>query len=622
MQAPLRDIFTFCVNISPLSIHPRAWHVKLSTFGLLLFTLSLAACATKSGVQLDTDRHLTAPQAQSDPAAARDIPSPVQQGFSLPPPRQQARPETYSVVVNNLRVQDLLFSLARDAKVNVDIHPGLTGTVTLNALDQTLPQLLTRIAKQVDMRFELDGNNLSVMPDAPFLRTYRIDYVNMSRDTAGSVAVSNQIATAGSSGVGNNNSGGGSGTTGNSSTTLITNTARNHFWETLIQNMKDLLRETDKIFPDGAAEKTIETTTQGGSTTTSVKSSKPDDLLTRSADTEKKSTQLEKTVTFREAASIIANPEAGVVSIRATSRQHEKVQEFLSQVMNSARRQVLIEATIAEVELSQNYQQGVDWRALNVFDTGARIIQSAVGGITGPSSTLLEVGYDSSGGNFKSSLKFLESFGNVKVLSSPKVSVLNNQTAVLKVVDNVVYFTVEQNLSRGNGTTTQDLATFTSTVHTVPIGLVMNVTPQIGESNTILLNIRPTLSRTVGDGAIDPNPALKTLGIVNRIPVVRSREIESVLRVNSGNIAVMGGLMEDLLNNTDDTVPGLSRSPLFGGLFENRNDTKRKTELVIFIRPTVVRDGDTNVSMSDLPQSTFFDTPRGMPGPATLGGSR
>jgi general secretion pathway protein D len=149
----------------------------------------------------------------------------------------------------------------------------------------------------------------------------------------------------------------------------------------------------------------------------------------------------------------------------------------------------------------------------------------------------------------------------------------------------------------------------------------MNVTPQIGENNTVLLNIRPTLSRTVGDGAIDPNPALKALNIVNRIPVVRSREIESILRVNSGNIAIMGGLMEDVLNNTDDTVPGLSTLPVLGGLFENRNDTKSKTELVIFIRPTVIRDGDVNVS--DLPQSSFFNTSTGMPGPATtFGGVR
>ncbi len=463
------------------------------SFGLLLSTLLLAACATKNGVQLATDRHLTTQQAQSSPSVERDIPAPVSQGYSLPPPRPQTNPETYSVVVNNVRVQDLLFSLARDAKVNVDIHPGLVGTVTLNALDQTLPQLLTRIAKQVDMRFEFDGNNLSVMPDSPFLRTYRIDYVNMSRDTAGTVTVSNQIATAGSSDTDSSSgNSSGSGGSGNNSTTLITNTARNHFWETLVQNLKDLLRETDKVFPDGAAEKTVETTTQGSTNAASVKASKPDDLLSRAADTERKTTQVEKTVTFREAASIIANPEAGVISIRATSRQHEKVQEFLTQVMNSARRQVLIEATVAEVELSQSYQQGIDWSVLNLFDTGTRIVQSATGLISGPSSTLLEVDAGNKpNSNFTSSLKFLESFGNVHVLSSPKVSVLNNQTAVLKVVDNLVYFTIDVSIARGNGAGISDIPTYVSKVHTVPIGLVMNVTPQIGESNTVLLNIRP-----------------------------------------------------------------------------------------------------------------------------------
>ena len=112
---------------------------------------------------------------------AATIPPPVQAVPTPPQPKPTARAETYSVVVNNVSVRELLFALARDAKVNVDIHPGITGTVTLNAIDQTLPQLLTRIAKQVDMRYELDGPNLLVMPDSPYLRIYRIDYVNMER---------------------------------------------------------------------------------------------------------------------------------------------------------------------------------------------------------------------------------------------------------------------------------------------------------------------------------------------------------------------------------------------------------------------------------------------------------
>src|SRR5882672_2246464 len=122
------------------------------------------------------------------------IPAPVQLAPALPAPSAAARPETYSVVVNNVRVQDLLFALARDAKLNVDIHPTVTGSVTLNAIDQTLPQLLGRITKQVDIRYEMDGQTLSVMRDTPYLRIYRIDYVNMSRDATSLANLSTNVS--------------------------------------------------------------------------------------------------------------------------------------------------------------------------------------------------------------------------------------------------------------------------------------------------------------------------------------------------------------------------------------------------------------------------------------------
>src|SRR5687767_8629418 len=128
-----------------------------------------------------------------EPRVEGTIPPPVQVTPVLPQPRPTARPETYSVVVNNVRVQELLFALARDAKLNVDIHSDISGTVTLNAIDQTLPQLLTRIARQVDMRYEIDGQNLVVMRDTPYLRVYRIDYVNIARDARSVAAVATQV---------------------------------------------------------------------------------------------------------------------------------------------------------------------------------------------------------------------------------------------------------------------------------------------------------------------------------------------------------------------------------------------------------------------------------------------
>src|SRR5918992_1909439 len=131
-----------------------------------------------------------------EPRAEADIPPPVQVSPILPKPKPSARPETYSVVVNNVRIQELLFALARDARLNVDIHPDVAGTVTLNAIDQTLPQLLTRIARQVDMRYEIDGQNLVVMRDTPFLRVYRVDYVNLARDARSVANVSTQVTGA------------------------------------------------------------------------------------------------------------------------------------------------------------------------------------------------------------------------------------------------------------------------------------------------------------------------------------------------------------------------------------------------------------------------------------------
>jgi MSHA biogenesis protein MshL len=178
----------------------------------------------------------------SEPAVAGVIPAPVQLPVILPKPKAVTKPETYSVVVNNVRVQELLFALARDAKINVDIHPGISGVVTLNAIDQTLPQLLSRIAKQTDMRWELDGPNLIVTPDAPFLRIYRVDYLNMDRTSSSTVSVSGNVG--GSTGSGGST---------NTSNSTVTNRSENNFWKTLVDNLKALLQETDKILPAGAA---------------------------------------------------------------------------------------------------------------------------------------------------------------------------------------------------------------------------------------------------------------------------------------------------------------------------------------------------------------------------------
>src|SRR5262245_57854073 len=186
---------------------------------LLAFAIALAGCS-QAPIK-PSPAHVTMEQS---PRAEGAIPPPIQAVPVLPPPTPTARPETYSVVVNNVRVQDLLFALARDAKLNVDIHPGIAGTVTLNAIDQTLPQLLSRISKQVDMRYELDGQTLTVMRDTPYLRVYRIDYVNLARDSQSQANLSTQVSGAVAS-----TAGGGS-SAQNNSTAVIRSTSVNKFW--------------------------------------------------------------------------------------------------------------------------------------------------------------------------------------------------------------------------------------------------------------------------------------------------------------------------------------------------------------------------------------------------------
>ncbi|MFZ5523782.1 MAG: pilus (MSHA type) biogenesis protein MshL [Pseudomonadota bacterium] len=580
-------------------------------FYLCAISTVLAGCGTSP--LLPSDKHLQRPAGQSDATA---IPETVKRSVILPPPKPATKVETYSVVVTNVPAQEILFALARDAKINLDIHPGIQGAVTVNAIDQTLPQILTRIARQVDMRYELNNGYLTVMPDSPYLHSYKIDYVNMERDSDGTMSNATQVGSGLSGSVAG---AGGSGS--NNSSLIIKNTSKNHFWETLVQNIKDILRETDKILPAGSSETSVQQIKEASSSGTGVqpetgsKKSAPKGGIENSPNPvsiEEGGMTVTRRSTFREAASVIANPENGIITVRATGKQHEKIQEFIDQIMTSARRQVLIEATIVEVRLSDNYQQGIDWSKFLVApDTKGFVLnQTGTGELlatnTGSMFTLGYFNPTSKFGDIAASISLLESFGNVKVLSSPKLSVLNNQTAMLRVVDNSVYFTVNSTIAPCSPNPCTPIISYTTTITTVPIGFTMSLTPQINDSDTVLLNIRPSITRLLRD-ALDPTPALL---VPNKVPQTSTREMESVLKVQNNQIAVLGGLMEDRMDKSTDAVPGLADIPLLGNLFKNRNDQTVKTELVIFLRPVVIKDADVNGDFSayrdSLPAQDFF----------------
>ena len=504
--------------------------------------------------------------------AKGNIPLPVTQVPALPRPGKREKLETYTVVVNQVPIRELLFSMARDADLNLDIDNNITGRITMNAIDQTLPKILDRIESQADIIYFVEGNTLKVMADKPYLHVYNINYLNIARSSSGKVSVSTEIGAT-STGIQNKGGGGSSGGGDNKANSEIENKSINEFWPTITRNIAGILGEE-------------------------IKKGSGSRIATGN--------------------NIIVNREAGIIAIRATAKKHKTIKKFIDQVVGNVQRQVLIEATIAEVRLSDHYQAGIDWSIISETATigGQTVvtkggIQDVIGGSLGTSPFFQLATAGSINGNpLNITLKALETFGDVKVLSSPKVMALNNQTAILKVVDNEVFFTT--NVEVDSGSVNQNSTVVIDTdINTVPVGFVMAVTPYIDEEKVVTLNVRPTISRIIRF-VDDPNPLLAEQGVVSQIPVIQVREIETMLKIDDGETAVIGGLMQDQINKENRGVPILSSIPLLGALFAYTDEEYIKSELVIFIRPVVMvqasLDGDLagykKYLLEDLQQET------------------
>ena len=520
---------------------------------------SIVACGATNPPTI-SEGHIKS-TSESEAAEKASIPLPVTQVPALPRPGKRKKLETYTVVVNQVPIRELLFSMARDADLNLDIDSDISGKITMNAIDQTLPKILDRIESQADITYFLEGDTLKVKADKPYLHVYHVDYLNISRESGGKVSVSTEIGAT-SSGISTTGggSGGGSSNSENKANSDIENESINEFWTTITLNIGGILGQE-------------------------INASSGSRLVTGN--------------------NIIVNRESGIIAVRATSKEHKSIKGFIDQVVGSAQRQVLIEATIAEVQLSDKYQAGIDWSLVSetaivggntVLTKGG--IQDVIGGSLGSSPFFqLATSGTINGNPLNITLKALETFGDVKVLSSPKVMTLNNQTAILKVVDNEVYFNIDVNVVPGS-VTSNALTTVDTTVNTVPVGIVMAVTPFIDEGDAVTLNIRPTISRII-DFVDDPNPLLAEQGVVSQIPVIQVREIETMLKVDDSETAVIGGLMQDQINKENRGVPVLSSIPLLGALFSYTEENYVKSELVIFIRPVIVEDASLDGDLSE-----------------------
>ncbi|MDH3288081.1 MAG: Type II secretory pathway component PulD [Betaproteobacteria bacterium] len=567
----------------------RAWIVPL------VVSVMVAGCSAYKPYIPTSKGHIGLEKPKPKPEADRVIPPPARATTFVPPPKPTVKPQTYTVVVNEVQVKDLLLALARDTKQNIDIHPGITGLVSLNAVNQTLPAILERIAKQVNMRYRVEGNTIIVSPNVPYVKTYRIGYVNMVRDTTSTIGVSGEI---GSASGGPTPAGGG----GGSSTTVRT-TSRNNFWEQLRENIRSILNSTrlQSLNAEDKAErlaqekqvqemrtKQIEAASRAGQGAPTLASS----VITATGGAQRGSLLPDD---------VVVSSVSGTVTVNATEKQHQLIQRHIDSIVTSMQRQVLIEATIVEVQLSNAYQSGIDWSRVSQSGGVAFSTLGALAGFgtvsTGATiANLFALTYNENNvreGQIQLTVKLLEAFGNTKVLSSPKLMALNNQTALLKVVDNVVYFEVKSDTTQNQ---TNLVTNFSTTAKTVAVGVVMGVTPQINDDNRISVIVRPTITRLnpIKPFVNDPNPSLCDLSrnncVVNQVPQVQVREMESVLQVANGQTVILGGLMQDNVKSDREQVPFVGNIPDLGEAFALKKEEVTKTELVIFLRTTIVNN--------------------------------
>ncbi len=294
--------------------------------------------------------------------------------------------------------------------------------------------------------------------------------------------------------------------------------------------------------------------------------------------------------------------QAGILSIYATSQKHEVIQAYLKKLRTMATAQVLIEAKVVEVTLKNEYRSGINWSFLKDIAGGNFSLDGLYGGVKNAQEGLL---MKASKDQMSSVFNLIDKFGTTRTLSSPRLTVMNNQPAILKVVENHVYFNVRYDTYHHHSKTPQHnpepFTNIQSQVQTVPIGLILTVQPSIDiETGEIVMALRPTISSRAR-GAKDPavELAAKKLGhdIVSEIPVIKIDEINSVLRIDD-DMVILGGMMQEVVTDNQNGLPGLTDNPI-SGLISDKQDTRRVKELVIFLRAVRLDEENSTIDTAD-----------------------
>jgi MSHA biogenesis protein MshL len=563
---------------------------KSNALFALVIALMLAACSTsqtKPGTVFDS---ITGELKQASAArSGTGRPDAVDKAL-LPPlqaelPKAAAAEPRFDLVVNNAPANQVFMAVVSGTRYSMLVHPEVSGTVTVNLKDVTVREALDTIRELYGYEYKLQGARIFIQPLALQSRVFQINYLAGRRQGQTDTRVtSGSISTA---------------QTGATGTTT------------------------------GATTTAIPTTGTGGSGTGGRTQDSSRIFTSNDADFWTDLGNALRTIVGSEAGrQIILNPMSGVIVVRAFPSDLRAVENFLRATQLVVERQVMIEAKIIEVELKDGFQSGVNWSAFNrgnvrtsvgmlnpgtalqpngaigagsasfsgsLSDNTLTFVNPTLSALPGEAlvgGTALGAGVFGLAlqtGHFAALLSFLETQGNVQVLSSPRIATINNQKAMLKVGTDEFFVT---NISTTTNTTTIGTTSTPSiTVQPFFSGIALDVTPQIDGDNNVILHIHPSIS-TVTD-----KQKMLDLGTLGKftLPLASSNvnETDSIVRVQDGNIVAIGGLMKQAQSEDRSGLPGVSDVPVVGALFGQRAKNYLKRELVILLKPTIIQ-GDRN----------------------------